>query len=193
LSLLNDGAGAVAQNRPSSACGERRAAGAPRHLKQVCAFGLACLAFGATQARAADQVRISGLSDVAFGSIASFSADYVRTQDICAYAKSPPANNYRVTASGSGLGGAFLLAGGGSNLPFEVQWADTPGQANGTQLVPNQPAVGLHSNAGASDPGDCSKGGVATASLIVILRSTALAAAISGDYTGTLTLLVAPE
>lgn len=183
----------MAHDRPSSACGERQAGGAPRRLKPVRTFGLLCLALWATQARAGDEVRISRLSDVAFGSIANFSTDYVRAQDICLYAKSPPANAYRITASGSGTGGAFLLEAGGSTLPFEVQWADTPGQANGAQLVPNQPTIGQHSTAGAGDPGDCSKDGAATASLIVVLRSTAIAAAISGNYTGTLTLLVAPE
>jgi hypothetical protein len=156
-------------------------------------LGLACVALLATQAQAADEVRISRLSDVAFGSIANFSADYVRASDVCVYAKSPPGNNYRITASGSGTGGAFLLASGAATLPFEVQWADTPGRTSGTLLVPNRPAVAQHSTAGAGDPGDCSKGSGTTASLVVILRSSAVAAAISGNYSGTLTLLVAPE
>lgn len=182
----------MVHDRPSPARGERQAGGAPRRLRLAAALGLAAVLW-ASQARAADEVRISRLSDVAFGSIASFSADYVRAQDLCVYAKSPPGNNYRITASGSGAGGAFLLAAGSATLPFEVQWADTAGQNSGTRLVANQPAVGLHSTAGAGDPGDCSKGSGMTASLIVILRSTAVASATSGNYTGALTLLVAPE
>lgn len=149
--------------------------------------------FPASGASAADQVRISGLADLAFGTIADLSADSVRTESICLYAKSPPADDYRITASGSGAGGAFLLSSGTATLPFDVQWSDSPGQASGAELLPNQPLTGQHSASGSGAVDDCSKGPATTASLIVILRSAALASASSGTYTGTLTLLVAPE
>jgi hypothetical protein len=58
------------------------------------------------------------------------------------------------------------------------------------QLVPNQPLTGQQSTASTDD---CSRGAATTASLVVVLRSGALSAASSGTYTGTLTLLVAPE
>ena len=183
----------MARFRPSSARREQHARRRPRRLAFLVRLSLACATMWTAQAQAADQVRISRLSDVTFGTIGNFSADYVRAQDICLYSKSPPGNNYRITASGSGAGGGFLLGSGGATLPFEVQWADLPGQTSGTQLVANQPAAAQHSTAGAGDPGDCSKGPITTASLIVILRSATIAAATSGDYTGTLTLLVAPE
>lgn len=142
------------------------------------------------QSTAADKVRISGLSDVAFGTITSSAADAVRSQSICLYAKAPPTNNYRITASGSGSGGAFYLSSGTDALPYEVHWSNSPGQSNGIQLSPNVPLPG-QPNSASND--DCSKGPATTASLIVILRSTALAAAIAGSYNGSLTLLVAPE
>jgi hypothetical protein len=151
------------------------------------------LALAATGASAADQVRISSLSDVAFGTISNFGTDYVNSQSLCLYAKSPPNNFYRITASGSGSGGAFLMSSGTDTLPFEVQWSDTPNQSVGTELRANQPLTGQQSTAGAGSADDCSKGPATTASLIVILRSGALAAATSGTYNGTLTLLVAPE
>jgi hypothetical protein len=145
-----------------------------------------------SQGRAADYVRISGLSDLAFGSITNFAADSVLSESVCLAAKSPPGNNYRITASGSGSGGAFILTSGSGVLPFEVQWSAAPGQTSGVQLLPNQPLTGLHSSSSnAAD--DCSKGPATTASLIVILRSGALASASSGTYTGALTLLIAPE
>ncbi|HEU4683163.1 MAG TPA: hypothetical protein VFS39_01495, partial [Nitrospira sp.] len=136
--------------------------------------------------------RVSGLSDLAFGSITSFGTDSILSESVCLSAKSPPANNYRITASGSGSGGAFVLSSGSAVLPFEVQWSDTPGQSSGQQLLANQPMTGLHSSS-SNAVNDCSKGPATTASLIVILRSAALASATSGTYTGTLTLLVAPE
>lgn len=146
----------------------------------------------AQPASAANRVRITGLSDVSFGSISSLTLDLVQSQSICLYAKSPPANNYSITASGSGPGGAFLLSSSSGTLPFEVQWSDTPGQTSGSQLIANQALTGQHSSA--SGPVDnCSSGPASTASLIVILRAASLGSAFSGTYTGTLNLLVAPE
>lgn len=145
-----------------------------------------------TLADAADEVRITALSDVAFGTITSLTSDLVRSETVCVYAKSPPGNNYRITGSGSGAGGTFLLSSGSSTLAYEVQWSDTPGQTSGTQLTANQPLSAQHSTSGSGHPDDCS-GDPLTASLVVILRSTSLGAATAGIYTGTLTLLVAPE
>ena len=130
---------------------------------------------------------------MAFGSITNLGSDSVLSQSICLSAKSPPGDNYRVTASGSGAGGSFLLSSGTATLPFEVQWSSTPGQASGAQLLANAPLTGQHSSAGSASVDDCSKGPATTASLVVILRSAALASASSGAYSGTLTLLVAPE
>ena len=157
-------------------------------------LGAISLAFATSAANAqstgADRVRISGLSDAAFGTITTFAADAVRSQSICLYAKAPPANNYRITASGSGSGGAFQLSSGTEALPYEVQWSNSPGQISGVQLSPNVPLTGLPNTARSAD---CSKGPATTATLIVVLRSNALAGAIAGSYSGSLTLLVAPE
>lgn len=142
------------------------------------------------QATGADKVRISGLSDAVFGTVTSFAADAVRSQSICVYSKAPPTNNYRITASGSGSGGAFTLTSGTDTLPYEVQWSDIAGQSSGTQLSPNVP---LPAQRNFADNDDCSRGPATTATLIVVLRSTSLSAAIAGSYSGSLTLLVAPE
>jgi hypothetical protein len=149
------------------------------------------VALATDEAKAADQVRISGLSDVAFGTISNFGADSVRQQNICVYAKTAGLDQYTVAATGSGSGGAFLLSSGSNTLPYEVQWNALSGQTAGTQLVANQPLTGLTAGGGNQD--DCSKGPPTTASLIVIIRSAAVSAAISGTYNGTLTLLVAPN
>ena len=142
------------------------------------------------QATGAHKVRVSGLSDAIFGSVTSFTADAVRSQSICVYSKAPPTDNYRITASGSGSGGAFTLSSGTDTLPYEVQWSDTAGQNGGTQLSPNVPLAGQR-NFAAND--DCSRGPATTATLLVVLRSAVLSAAIAGSYNGSLTLLVSPE
>lgn len=138
---------------------------------------------------AADKVRITGLSDVSFGAITNFAADSLRSQSLCVYAKSA-VDNYRVTASGTGSGGAFALSSGSDELLYEVQWSDTSGQTGGVQLSANVPLTGQHSTATRDD---CSKGPATTASLIVIVRSAAVTSALAGSYTGSLTIVIAPE
>lgn len=137
-----------------------------------------------------NEVRISGLSDLAFGSITNLTVDNVLSESLCLYAKAKPTDLYRITATGSGAGGSFSLNSGSATLAYDVQWSATPNQASGIQLAANQPLTAQQNTA--SDSG-CASGLSATASLIVILRSSALAAANSGTYTGTLTLLVAPD
>lgn len=154
------------------------------------AFAAGILLLPPAPAFADDKVRITGLSDVSFGTITGFAMDSVRSQSICVYSKSPPADNYRVTASGSGSGGAFDLSSGSNTLPYEVQWSDTSGQTSGSQLAPNQALTAQHSTA---QKDDCTNGPATTASLIIILRSGAVAGAIAGSYTGSLTLVIAPE
>jgi len=192
--LLNDEADVVALRCSSTARqggeGNRRL----RRLIRVSCVSAACgVAFAATDAQAADTVRISALSDVSFGTIANFSTDYLRSQSICVHSKTPPGNYYRVTAVGSGAGGAFILNYGSSTLPYEVQWSAAPSQSVGTQLVANQPLTGQQTTSGSGDADDCSRGPATTASLIVVVRSASVAAATSGTYSGTLSLVIGPE
>ncbi|WP_420144657.1 hypothetical protein [Sphingobium sp.] len=129
-------------------------------------------------------VQITGLSDVSFGSISTLSADQVRAQSVCAYS-GLLGGRYSVTAAGSGTGGAFTLANGSALLPYEVQWTGTANQTSGTNLTANVPLSGQ------TMPLNCLLGQVTDASLIVILRGTALSAAQSGSYSGTLTIILA--
>jgi len=180
----------VPRHFTSAAACRRAGHGVPRRLIAAAIGAICTITSSASQAGAADKVRISALSDVSFGIVTNFAADSVRSQSLCLYAKSPPLDQYRITASGSGPGGSFELSSGSDNLPYEVQWNDVAGQSGGTPLVANQPLTGQQS---AASIDDCSKGAPTSASLLVVLRSAAVAAASSGTYTGTLTLLVAPE
>lgn len=148
-----------------------------------------CFVFVQSPAAAADKVQISGLQDITFGTLTDFAVDTVRSQSICVYAKSS-LDNYSITATGSGLGGGFFLSSASDSLPYEVQWSAASGQNSGTALAAGVPLGGQHSTATREV---CDKGPPTTASLIVVLRSAAVSSAISGTYTGTLTLLVQPQ
>lgn len=186
MALLSSDTGSFERGRHRN---RSRLSALPAIRMAACALAV----LNAEPASAGDTVRISGLSDVTFGSISNFAGDSVQSQSLCLYSKSPPANNYRITASGSGPGGAFVLSSGSATLPFEVQWSDSAGQTTGSQLLPNQPLTAQHSPTGAGSADDCSSGPGTTASLVIILRSASLSAAASGSYNGTLSLLVAPE
>lgn len=137
----------------------------------------------------ADKVRIGGLSDVDFGLIANLQADARRAQNICVYSNGA-GNRYSVTAIGSGTGSSFALSNGSNSLAYEVEWSDQSGRTSGTNLAPNVAATGRVSSATQQT---CNSGPVASASLIILLRSSALSQAREGSYSGSLTLLVAAE
>ena len=155
-------------------------------------FAVACILASlalASPAGAANKARITGLTDVAFGTIANLTVDAIQTQNICVYSSSAT-SGYNVTASGTGSGGNFELSSGSLSLPFEVQWSPTSGQNSGSQLNPNVPLTGQISSANQQS---CNAGPASSASLIVILRSSALSSATASTYNGTLTLVVGPE
>jgi hypothetical protein len=135
---------------------------------------------------AAQNVQVSGLSDVSFGAITGFGADLVRSQSICAYS-GLLGGRYTVTASGSGTGGAFTLSNGAARLPYEVQWSTSAGQSSGTNLSANSPQSGQTMLL------SCPVLQATNASLIVILRSTALSSATAGNYSGTLTVILSAD
>ena len=138
---------------------------------------------------ASNKVRISGLGDLTFGTLADLSADAVQSESLCLYSDSAT-NGYNVRASGSGPGGAFTLTSGGDSLPFEVQWNSAAGRSSGTQLTANVATSGQVSSATQQS---CNSGPATSASLIVVVRSSALSSAPAGSYNGSLTLVVGPE
>lgn len=138
---------------------------------------------------ASNKVRITSLSDVAFGTVANLSVDAVRSQSVCLFADTDT-NGYTITATGTGPGGAFQLASGLSSMAYEVQWSSSSGQSAGVQLTPNVPLTGQLSSATHQV---CSNGPATSASLVLMLRASALSSASAGTYNGTLTLIVGPE
>jgi hypothetical protein len=166
-----------------------RRAGNARKAAVAVAAALASLACGSPAPAASNKVRVTQLSDVSFGTIANLGVDARRSQSVCLYADTA-ANGYTVTARGSGAGGAFELSSGADVLPFDVAWNSAAGQAAGTAMTANLPLAGQVSGATQQT---CNNGPATTASLIVILRASALASATAGNYNGMLTIIVGPE
>ena len=136
------------------------------------------------------RVRISGLSDVTFAN-ADPSVAASNAQNVCVWSNTST-RGYTITATGSGAANAFTLASGALPVvPYTVQWAQTSGQTSGTGLLAGTALTGLTSGAINSD---CSAGPSSSASLVVSVASPDLQGMTAGvTYTGTLTLVVAPE
>ena len=160
---------------------------APLRLRCSLLLMPALLAMGT--AAAAQQVRVRQLNDVLFGTIGAAPADQTRTDNLCIYSTAT-SGRYTITARGSGASNAFTLASGSNTLPYEVQWASAANQTSGTQLTTNVPLAATTTNRTDST---CNQAASLTATLIVVLRSSAQQSAVAGSYSGTLTLLVAPN
>jgi hypothetical protein len=131
----------------------------------------------------AQNVQISRLSDVSFGTITNVGVDQVQSQSVCAFS-GLLGGRYTLTATGSGSGGAFTLSNGSSALPYEVQWSTSSGQSSGTNLVAGSALTGQTMLL------SCPVLQTTNASLIIILRSTALSTVTAGNYSGTLTVIL---
>lgn len=138
----------------------------------------------------AGRVRITGLSDVTFNNVDP-SVDASNAQNVCVWSNTAT-RGYNITATGSGTGGAFTLASGALPVvPYSVEWAGSSGATSGTALTSGAAQTGLTSSA--TNP-VCASGPTSSASLIVKIGSSDLQAMTAGTtYSGTLTLLVAPE
>ncbi len=151
-------------------------------------MGLGLFVLSGEQARA-QQAQLTNLSDVSFGVLSTTANDMSRSQNVCAYAASV-SGQYGVRAQGSGTGGALTLAGSSTPLAYEVQWAASSNQSSGTALPANT-TVGGFSDGLLNNT--CSLLTTTSASLIVMLRATALSSVTAGGYSGTLTLILAPQ
>lgn len=136
------------------------------------------------------RVQISKLTDLVFGTVDP-TANAAKTENVCVWSNTS-GRTYQITASGSGGGASntFALTDGTTELPYSVEWAASSGQTSGTALATGTALTGLTSSA--TNP-TCSVGSATTASLIVKMAASDLQAAVASSYTGTLTLVVAPQ
>jgi len=136
-----------------------------------------------------NRVQLSGLSDVLLLN-QDPATPASNAQDVCIWSNTST-RGYNVTASGNGAGSAFTLANGALSVPYSVEWAGSSGQSSGTSLASGTAMTGLTS--AATNP-TCSSGLSNSASLIVRISSANLQSMQAATtYTGTLTLVVAPE
>jgi hypothetical protein len=141
------------------------------------------------------QAQITDLSDMTLANWTVGSGAVTLYSNACIYSST---GNYQVTATGSGLLGAYTISSGIlTAIPYTVAWnAGGAGSlaSTGTALTAGLQS-GEFSNANNGNA-TCSGGGSAndTARVIVSISSAAMTAATSSNtaYTGTLTLVVAP-
>lgn len=160
------------------------------------AFGATQGSLGATStgsvvinASVPNRVQISGLSDVSFLN-QDPALPALNAQNVCVWSNTST-RGYNVTATGSGAASAFTLANGAATVPYSVEWAGSSGQSSGTVLTKATALTGLTSTATSVT---CSSGPGSSASLVVKITAANLQTMqAAATYTGTLTLVVAPE
>jgi hypothetical protein len=145
-------------------------------------------------ASVAARVDITNLSDVTFadadiGPVINTASQATKAENVCVWSNNSD-KSYYITASGSGAASAFTLANAANPvIPYEVYWNVTTGQVTGTQLLTGVKSAKLTGTATAPT---C--GGGTTASLIVGIQGTDANSMLANTaYTGTLTLLLAPN
>lgn len=110
--------------------------------------------------------------------------------NVCVYSNVGTTREYTVTATGDGTAGAFTVQDGGtSTLAYSVLFNDSIG-GGGSSLTSGTASDPFAAGAGTTTT-NC--GGSANASYTVSFSSTDLQAALAGEYTGVLTLLVSPS
>jgi hypothetical protein len=129
-------------------------------------------------------VQISDLDDIPLGTFDG-SKDLTGSDNVCVYSNN---GGFNITATGSGASSAFTLAGGGTTVPYTVEWANSSGATSGTEMFTGRPLNGQTAKfAGA----DC--GGSTNTTVLVSVSQTDLSSAPADAYAGVLTLLVAPQ
>lgn len=136
-----------------------------------------------------NRIQLTGLSDVSLlnqdPTVAASNA-----QSVCVWSNSST-RGYYITATGSGAANAFTLANGAATVPYSVEWAGSGGQVSGTALTA---ATALHGLTSTAVNPTCASGSSNSASLIVKMSTASLQSMqAAATYTGTLTLVVAPE
>jgi len=136
-----------------------------------------------------NRVQLSKLTDVSFTN-QDPSVNASNAQNVCVWSNTST-KGYNVTATGSGTANAFTLANGALTVPYSVEWAGSSGQTTGSALSTGTALTGLTSTATNMN---CASGPATSASLIVNISSANLQTMQAATtYTGTLTLVVAPE
>lgn len=131
-------------------------------------------------------IKITGVADLALGTWAGSGA-MTGNDDVCIYTNKA-AGNYRVTATGSGGGGAFTITDGSNTIAYTAAWNDVSGTTGQAALTSG---TALNGQTGANTSSQTC-GGSQNANFYISIAEAALLAAPSGAYSGTLTMVVEP-
>jgi len=132
-----------------------------------------------------DEMRISNLADINFPAFAG--ADQTLSSPACVYRNGSALQDYEVTATGSGGGGAFVItSGGGATIPYSVEYWDTNVTAPVTSGTP------LAATGTVLDNDDCATNGSNNGRIDVTITAANANVAPAGAYVGVLTLTVSP-
>lgn len=134
----------------------------------------------------ADIVRASGLTDIDFG-IHVPGSDQVAERTFCVYSNNDAAG-YTVTISSPNqdAGGNFFLKSPDDDIPYDLYFKDDTTPGFGTQ-------VGLAPIAGNGNNSSSTCGGVDNAKISVSVADADIVPSKTGNYSDTLTVLVAPD
>ncbi len=130
-----------------------------------------------------DEVQISNLTDINLGAFAG--VDLTGSSPACIY-RNGPATTYQITGTGSGAANAFTLTDGTNTVPYTVNYTDdsvTSAMTTGTALLGQD---GADDDTGCANTGD-------NGTIAVTVTAANAAALPASTYTGTLTLVVAPN
>lgn len=158
-------------------------------LRRRSALLLAAAMMATGTAAHGQQVRIRQLNDFVFNTLGAAPVDTSLADNLCIYSTAA-SGRYTITARGSGSSNAFTLASGSNTLPYEVQWASSANQSSGTVL---SPGVAFATTTTNRTDSTCNQAASLNTTLIVVLRASAQQSARAGSYSGTLTLLIAPN
>ncbi len=132
-----------------------------------------------------DLVRVNNLNDIDLGTFTGAAGDLSGSDNFCIYRNGT--GNYNITMTGSGTASAFTLTDGSNTLPYSVSF--TNGSANAITS-----GNSLAAQAGAFTANDnCNSGVNDNVSVSVTVANSDLSSVPAGSYSGTLTMVVAPE
>lgn len=131
--------------------------------------------------------KITDVADLHLG-IFDGSGDMEQDDDVCVY--SNDLGHYKVTATGSGAANAFTLTDGTHTLPYTVKWNDEDGTNGNASLTSGTPLT-TQTGADQTEP-DCTTLGN-NANFQVTIAASAAIQRPAGDYTGTVTFVIAED
>ena len=134
------------------------------------------------------EMRVFGLQDFNLGRWVLGAGPIQANANICVTIN-PPAP-YQVTAYGSTASNAFTLTNGNDFLPYRMFFNDRPSPNGATELQAGQALGGQRGRAHGQNQQQCNR---PTANISLYISDTDLARSSSGQYSGTVIIIVGPE